>query len=536
MMTPDSSQSAVVARSLLRGHGYTIDYVRLHLGLYESVRHVPEMHGLLHPLLLAPFFALLGAESHAVKWPGVLFMAASGLLAFSLGRRLLGPMAGLLACAVTLSSPALFQWARAGTDDAGFAFLFLLTVSLLERALTERRQRHFFLAGVAASFAVLEKPSGFFLLGLLLAPLLLAQRESPKRALRWTFFTVLPFVGALGLYFARNYFAHGGLMFRFSSLEWLWKAAPPDQRWEAFRAIYDPPPSLREVLGSLGAERVVDLVVVQLQGLWAAAAPTAPFGVALAAPPVLLGAGLVATLLLLRRKPVFSLLTLASTAGSAAFICGLYHLEARYFLFLTAPLAIALAGVATGGWRDADRGWASLGLRAAASLVLLFALGANLPKLARMLPITWPPQSFEPCQDIVEEILSVTQGSERLLTFRPGKWTWEADRESVVLPAGGEEAIARIARHYEARWIVYAPFSGRSATSRALGRIASGRSDLRAEVAVRGRACLLLRLELEGATSKEEAAAIPLADRQRPWARQATGHRSAGGSQGDEDD
>ena len=136
-------------------------------------------------------------------------------------------------------------------------------------------------------------------------------------------------------------------------------------------------------------------------------------------------------------------------------------------------------------------------MRAAAWLVLLFALFTNPPRLARMLPVGWLPHPFAPCQDIVDETLAATRESERLLTYRPSIWAWETDRESIALPAGGEEAIARIARHYEVRWIVVAPLTNRSATSRALARMTEGSSELRAEVALQGRACQLLHLELE---------------------------------------
>ena len=108
--------------------------------------------------------------------PGVLLIAASGLLAFSLGRRLFGPIAGLLACAVTLSIPPL----HVGTNRKrrrGFAFFFLLTLSQLEGGLPNAATA-LSPGGLGAGFALLEKPSGLFLFALSLAPLLLAHQES----------------------------------------------------------------------------------------------------------------------------------------------------------------------------------------------------------------------------------------------------------------------------------------------------------------------------------------------------------------------
>ena len=258
-VSPDSLHSAIVARNLARGDGFTIDIVPFHVGRLPAVEHVSEMHGILQPVALAGLFALAGPEQALVRVPGFAYLALTGFVSFLYARRLFGTGAALAACALTLSSSLLFLWAWFGTDDAGFAFWFLLAIYALDVALEQRSGRSFALAGLAAGVALLQKLSGLILLAPLLAIAL--ERGAPLRSrLRWAACWLAPFGFALAVHFARNRIATGGFGFRFGPIGWIYKA----QGLEAYFGVYDSLPSLGALLRSIGGERLLAIELGQL--------------------------------------------------------------------------------------------------------------------------------------------------------------------------------------------------------------------------------------------------------------------------------
>ena len=180
----DSLHYADIARNLLRGNGFEIDFIEYHLGLRPGVRHVPEHHGILRPLALAPLFAVFGTDPALLRVPGQLYRALAGVVGFFLARRLFGTAAGVVATLLILGDGLLGVTALNGSDDMGFAFFCLCTIAALERGLRGGRDAWFALAGLAAGFAVLEKQIGVFLPAVLVAPLVVAWRAPSLAALR----------------------------------------------------------------------------------------------------------------------------------------------------------------------------------------------------------------------------------------------------------------------------------------------------------------------------------------------------------------
>ena len=116
-LPPDAAAYGVIARNLVRGDGYTESFIPFHPGPYESVSHLPDLHGLLAPALLAPPFAILGPSAAAVRIPSTLAGAGIALVVFALARRLFGAAPAFLAALLVLASPSVFYYAALGTDD-----------------------------------------------------------------------------------------------------------------------------------------------------------------------------------------------------------------------------------------------------------------------------------------------------------------------------------------------------------------------------------------------------------------------------------
>ena len=453
---PDSLHNAIVARNLARGNGFEINMINYHVGRSADVEHVAEMHGMLQPIALAGLFALTGPERAMIRVPGFLYVALTGFVAFLYAQRMFGTGAGLLAVALTLSSPLLWMWAWFGSDDAGFAFWFLLALYALDVAIEKRSLGRFAIAGLAAAFTLLQKLSGLILLAPLLAIGL--DRGAPARS-RWRSAAIwlAPWSLALALNAVRNRIATGSWTFRFGSIGWIYKA----YGIEPYFGVYDPIPSLPHVLGSLGSERLVSIVLGQLGDFARASLSLTPIFSAdplnrLMAPGFLSLVGLAALAFHARRQPRFAALSALSLLGSVGFVCGVWHYEIRYFAPLVPLLAISIAGAIVAVWpvppirrkQVIALAASGFGLAAVALAVADFALSL------RAVPLFGGPLG---CQKALDWIERETAPSDRILTFDPWNTSWETERPSIVIPSGPRSDVEKVIAWYAPTWLVVSP-------------------------------------------------------------------------------
>src|SRR5213078_2189380 len=133
------------------------------------------------------------------------------------------------------------------TDDVGFAFFATLTLAVLHRALDERRDAHFLLAGLAGGLALLEKPSGFFLAAVIAPTVWRFGGSTLRERVRRLGLVFFPFLMATGVYLARNYLAYGSPQFRFGVLVWTYKL----EGYEGWNRLFDRAPSLAGQLADI---------------------------------------------------------------------------------------------------------------------------------------------------------------------------------------------------------------------------------------------------------------------------------------------
>ncbi len=495
MISPDTAEYASTARNLLEGRGYTMSMVASHTIWYDQVPHVPEMHGLLRPLAIAPLFWLFGVQPDLVPVPGILYQAGTAFLAFLLGRRIFGDLAGAIAGALYLSSPLASIGALLGNDDVGFAFFFMAMLLALVAGLEHRRRSSFVLAGALGALAMLEKPTGFIspgiVLGAILLPLL--RREwTWSEAARASGAALVPLALGFGCYLLRNQATSGQLGFRMGAYDWILKSAG----YEAAFGVHDPLPALGEVLRALGLEGVLRIWGQQLLHLARVLyEPAHPLTGNLAE----LAIGLVALPLAWWASPRYGWICALSIAGGIAFICGLYHVEPRYFLFLVPLLSIGIAGGPTWLWRSTGS-HRRLTRALAASLVLVALVVASrqardaLEGLSRW---TTPASTPGPCAEAMQWIVRETPEDVRILTVDPWAAHWRTRREAVMAPSGPIEDVLRVARHYRTGLLMdnaYFPFPTASATVRRMAR--NEVPGVSAERMAGDDACAVYRLEL----------------------------------------
>ena len=136
----DYADNAVVARNLLAGRGWVVDYVTQYYRLYSGVTRPQETWPLLQPVWIAPFFALFGPTAWAAKIPNLLFTAALALLIYSAGARLWDRRVGLTAALIILTNYLFFRLVIYTTSDLAFTVFSFGAIYLFYLATTENRR------------------------------------------------------------------------------------------------------------------------------------------------------------------------------------------------------------------------------------------------------------------------------------------------------------------------------------------------------------------------------------------------------------
>jgi 4-amino-4-deoxy-L-arabinose transferase-like glycosyltransferase len=519
-LPPDAAHHAALARNLVLGRGYTVEWIEYHVGPHDGVRHVSELHGILRPLVLAPLFLVFGSQDAVLRIPGFSYVALTGLVAFAFARSRFGAGAGLLACGIVLGSPALARWAWMATDDSDFVFFFLCTLWLATRSLAVRpgeagpRPRDAALAGGAAALALLAKQTGLYLPAVLAVVAWMARRRGAGAGFAAALFAPIAF--AFGAYALRNLAAHGGLGFQLGPLSWIVK----DQGIDAFYRIYAIPPTLGGVLAELGPARIAEIALEQFQR----------FGSAVLLPRQerdaslrLLALGLPSLLLQLRRDRDFAVPALAAALGGIVFLCGFYAMEKRYFLMLIPLSAVSIGGlvattsssVGSSRWRRLARGASALA--ALAIVVWSVIFGVRLA-LGRAVVAA---DHRRVCPGAVAWLRATLADDARILTHNPSWVTWVTGRAAVAMPGGGAGALAEVARHYGAEWAIVMPIWGREAAVARTERMLKRAPELAAQAAFATSRCTVYRVGAGGASgaprgrSEKAASRGPLRSRRR---------------------
>lgn len=176
----DYSDNAVVARNIVAGRGWVVDYVTQFYKLYDSITRPQETWPLLQPLWMAPLIALFGPEAWAAKIPNLIFNALLILLIYRIGARIWDRRVGITAAALTLTTIWFFNLAIFTTSDLAFVVFTLGALYLLYRA-TERREPGSARPAASkrwVSLANLQSPIVLFLASGLLTGLMMFQKPS----------------------------------------------------------------------------------------------------------------------------------------------------------------------------------------------------------------------------------------------------------------------------------------------------------------------------------------------------------------------
>jgi 4-amino-4-deoxy-L-arabinose transferase-like glycosyltransferase len=496
----DYADNAVVARNLVAGRGWVVDYVTQFYHLYDGTTRPQETWPLLQPVWMAPFLALFGPHAWAAKIPNLLFNVLLLLLIYHVGTHLWDRRVGLLAALLTLTNHLFFTLTIYTTSDLGFVLLSMAAIFLMYRAVEaqqaepaatplHRRAALRYLAGsgVLAGLMMLQKPSGALIavgIGLwyifsTLRPNLASLRRLTLRFGLWALLALV----VLSPYLARNMALFGAPVYSTESYDaWvLGYRGDSGDAWNDIYRIYAPElggPGLpdRSWILRWGFDYTAAKFATQLDALRDYLMPAwdgqpallvaddgRPFLFARDASKNLLtplGAwlALIGVLAALRTRPRLLALLLLAFAPYTIFLLTYWRTnEERYFLMVMPWLALLAAWIIWSGYDKlaalGDRRWSPLAL----ILVGVAVAGIVQPSWPRIATkVQTEPQQWAPDIAAYEWIEEHTAPDAVMMTRNPWQLNWHTGRPAVMIPNTNErELFFYLAEHYDADYIVF---------------------------------------------------------------------------------
>jgi 4-amino-4-deoxy-L-arabinose transferase-like glycosyltransferase len=489
----DYADNAVVARNLVRGNGFTVDYVAQFYRDWPTVRHPADTWPPLQPIMIALAFALFGVSVGVAKLPNLLIMLGLLWLVFRVGRWLWSPRVGLLAALLVAADPDLLQGVVYPLNDTAFTLLSFGCIVLLGKMVVGGRQSAEEMAvGSRQSAEESERTTGanipptdhgprtadsllptadrrlptYALLGLLGGLLVLCK---PSGALilvgggawalwrGWRAGELRPTLigGALAAGIAalvwlpwgvRNTITFGAPFYSTESFDaWILIYRP----WENIYAAYAgrlPLPHPRLLVG-YGFDTVTGKIGQQFAGAWRdlREGVIVPLTVV---PLALLG--------LLTARGRWQIATLGALGSAlllyALFVLGYWHYESRYALFLI-PWG-ALFGAAGFWWlHDRLAAWrgngALAGLAAVGVLVLVLTSPWDETSQWSRVQLDWSADLRTPNSVVIAERIGANTPPDAVIMSRnPWELSFHSDRRSVMIPYGDLDTIRQIAKQY----------------------------------------------------------------------------------------
>lgn len=175
-----------------------------------------------HPPMIAyliKLFTLIGGDGGFYVRLGPLVLSIlSTVVLYHLAKDMFGPKTALFACGIIQIIPFFATVSIVSVPDAPLAFFWILTVYLVNRAVTQNRRSFWYGAGISLGFALLSKYHAFLLIPCILIYLLVSKdmrawlgKKEPYMALLLGLLIFLP-----NLYWNID---HSGTTFRFLLVE-----------------------------------------------------------------------------------------------------------------------------------------------------------------------------------------------------------------------------------------------------------------------------------------------------------------------------
>lgn len=502
----DYADNVVVARNLLQGRGWVVDYVTQFYQIYPSVTHPQETWPLLQPVWIACAFVFAGVNDAAARIPNYLFFALMLWLIWRVAVRIWDGRVGTVAVALVSVNLFVYRQLEYATTDLAFVVFALAATSAVYeiRAAThtnqvfarwyESRVFKVILAGLATGLMLLQKPGsggvlafgmGIWLLydyrAALAQPLITTRLDRLRNNIRalwgrvwpvlvWTVIALL----CVAPYVEHNMRLYGSPAHTTEQVDaWLLEYT----QWDAIYRVYAPDGAigtgdvpdrswlLRWGFDGVSRKMYNQVVAVRnylLPSFAALPAVLHPLGAAPDATGLLDELWLWCALcgLFIWYSPaqvMLKRLVIAMFIPYWMFMVTYWHAnEPRYWVVLVPWMAL-LAAATLVALIDRARVW--FGARLLAPVVVGVVLCISVSVVG-----TWQTiqqrqrvdaQLVAADRDMYDYLRQKTPLSAVAMTRVPWQLQWYAERPAVMIPADADaQTLLRIAKHYQVRYLV----------------------------------------------------------------------------------
>ena len=116
----DYADNAVVARNLLQGRGWVVDYVTQFYRIYPNVTHPQETWPLLQPVWIATIFLLAGVNDIAARVPNLIFLVLALVLVWRTSVVIWDKRVGVIAVILAAANIFIYRQMIYATSDLAF--------------------------------------------------------------------------------------------------------------------------------------------------------------------------------------------------------------------------------------------------------------------------------------------------------------------------------------------------------------------------------------------------------------------------------
>jgi len=493
----DYADNAVVARNLLAGRGWTVDYVTQFYRLYDGVTRPQETWPLMQPAWVAASFAIFGVSNWAAKVPNLLFLVVLALAVYRAGARLWDRRVGLVAVVLLITSHLYFKLVIYVTNDLGFALFAFGALMLLYLAwgapgaaaldarsrfggVSQRLMLTIF-SGVLTGLMLLQKPGSGGLIALGMGLWFLWVRfDALPRTLADLRVSLAPVVGwgvvafaLLSPYLARNMLTFGVPFYSTESKDaWVLEYTT----WDQIYAVYTSEEGLstlgvpdRSWILRWGFDRTLVKLERQVRALRDYLIPSwerAPFGLGewfgRADKDRLLfeaGAWLAlfgAIAVPVSRRRLITLLGAAFVPYTLFLIVYWHTNEERYWVVIMPWLALFAAAMLWGVYDRiaalSDGRWTPFGLLAVVALIAAIIAPSWNPIAEK---VRDEPNLYRADLDAYAWLQRSTPPDAVVMTRNPWQLNWHSERPALMIPyTTDRETFLRLARRYRVRYLV----------------------------------------------------------------------------------
>lgn len=438
----DYANYSNVARNLISGKGFSVDYLAWHFIQYPSLSHPEDMWPILQPVWIAISFLILGISPFAARLPNALFLVLLSGVIYLIGKRLFEAKVGFWSGVLTALNTSLITYSTVWiTSDIALALFSLIIFYLgyliiLDSQVQKISLKNIFLLGLLCGLAILQKPMGALLPFIYFLFILFYFRRNLRAFLKPTAIFILGILLTSGPFFIRNLILFKSLFLPVEHYLGILIKYFPYER--IFSIYYGTPPSVDLWLNyGLGNFLKVNFDYFRYS------VDTFVYKDLLIPYPILVLSLIGLTKIKYPQKHFFAP-TIVLFLIASALMATYWHYESRYYAMLI-PVFNLL------GVKALFDLFPKPGLRFSIVIVII-ALITFLPS-AKAINEGLKPKEKDPSQITYEWIRDNTPKDAVIMTLTPWELNFHSERKSVVIPNEDKETILWMAKKYGSNYL-----------------------------------------------------------------------------------